>query len=379
MDAQAQTVQLPPQEIDVMKEEAPPPPPPPEPRAGQAGAGAAPRREGARTRPRRRRGARAGRQGARAGARPERAGRPHGQHHRPGQRRQPTRAARRRRTNEHARRPRTRQPVGRSRGNGAPRPRPAAGPDPRAAGLGREHRVERAHSPPKPTPRRSTTRYVTLQIDIRADGALADVRVLSDPGNGFGREARSARCQRFLAALRSRRRTQSLARQGPGSLLPLRRVDKVLMADAPRAELARLAASLRAYLEWQRTETVEPPGFRGAPIAPSPSAQSPTFVAAPPAASRECFPRRARDTRLSHQPRHLLRARAPRIATFDFLNSPRKWPDATSADSRPRAPKPYFPAAIRRHSSASSARPLERTRTRRASRSSVAQGSSSIG
>jgi protein TonB len=32
--------------------------------------------------------------------------------------------------------------------------------------------------------------YVTLQIDIRADGAPSNVRVLSDPGNGFGREAR---------------------------------------------------------------------------------------------------------------------------------------------------------------------------------------------
>lgn len=32
--------------------------------------------------------------------------------------------------------------------------------------------------------------YVLLQLDIQADGTVAAVRVLSDPGNGFGREAR---------------------------------------------------------------------------------------------------------------------------------------------------------------------------------------------
>jgi len=43
---------------------------------------------------------------------------------------------------------------------------------------------------------------VTLQIDVRPDGSAADVRVLSDPGNGFGRDARRhALRQRFLPAL----------------------------------------------------------------------------------------------------------------------------------------------------------------------------------
>jgi protein TonB len=44
--------------------------------------------------------------------------------------------------------------------------------------------------------------YVTLQVDVKADGTPATVRVLSDPGNGFGREAR--RCamnKRYATAL----------------------------------------------------------------------------------------------------------------------------------------------------------------------------------
>jgi periplasmic protein TonB len=32
--------------------------------------------------------------------------------------------------------------------------------------------------------------YVTLQMDIQSDGTVSAVRILSDPGNGFGREAR---------------------------------------------------------------------------------------------------------------------------------------------------------------------------------------------
>jgi protein TonB len=44
--------------------------------------------------------------------------------------------------------------------------------------------------------------FVTLQVDVRADGSAADVRVLSDPGNGFGRDARRhALKQRFQPAL----------------------------------------------------------------------------------------------------------------------------------------------------------------------------------
>jgi TonB family protein len=32
--------------------------------------------------------------------------------------------------------------------------------------------------------------YVTLQIDVRADGSASGVRVVQEPGNGFGRQAR---------------------------------------------------------------------------------------------------------------------------------------------------------------------------------------------
>jgi protein TonB len=44
--------------------------------------------------------------------------------------------------------------------------------------------------------------FVTLQVDVKADGSASTVRVLSDPGNGFGREAR--RCamnKRYATAL----------------------------------------------------------------------------------------------------------------------------------------------------------------------------------
>jgi periplasmic protein TonB len=44
--------------------------------------------------------------------------------------------------------------------------------------------------------------YVTLEIDVRADGSAAAVRVLKDPGYGFGREARRyALTQRYTTAL----------------------------------------------------------------------------------------------------------------------------------------------------------------------------------
>jgi protein TonB len=59
--------------------------------------------------------------------------------------------------------------------------------------------------------------YVTLQIDVRADGTPAAVRILSDPGNGFGREARRyAMTQRYAPAL---------DREGnpvPGTIGPIR-------------------------------------------------------------------------------------------------------------------------------------------------------------
>ena len=44
--------------------------------------------------------------------------------------------------------------------------------------------------------------FVTLQIDIRPDGRPSDVRVLSDPGNGFGREARKCALPKVYVAAR---------------------------------------------------------------------------------------------------------------------------------------------------------------------------------
>jgi protein TonB len=41
--------------------------------------------------------------------------------------------------------------------------------------------------------------YVTLQVDVRADGSPDAVRVLSDPGNGFGREARRCAMSKHFA------------------------------------------------------------------------------------------------------------------------------------------------------------------------------------
>jgi len=41
--------------------------------------------------------------------------------------------------------------------------------------------------------------YVTLQVDVRPDGTIAAARVLSDPGNGFGREARRCALSKRLS------------------------------------------------------------------------------------------------------------------------------------------------------------------------------------
>jgi protein TonB len=41
--------------------------------------------------------------------------------------------------------------------------------------------------------------YVTLQVDVRADGTISAARVLSDPGNGFGREARRCAMSKRLS------------------------------------------------------------------------------------------------------------------------------------------------------------------------------------
>jgi protein TonB len=56
--------------------------------------------------------------------------------------------------------------------------------------------------PPEADTEQVDEAYVTLQVDVKADGTPGSVRVLSDPGHGFGREAR--RCamnKRYATAL----------------------------------------------------------------------------------------------------------------------------------------------------------------------------------
>ncbi len=66
---------------------------------------------------------------------------------------------------------------------------PPAGPDrSRRASLG--SRDWNAPFPQEADAIQMDEAYVTLEIDVRADGATAAVRILKDPGYGFGREAR---------------------------------------------------------------------------------------------------------------------------------------------------------------------------------------------
>jgi protein TonB len=73
-------------------------------------------------------------------------------------------------------------------GTAAPVPAPS-GPDrSRLASLGGGSEWN-APFPPEADAAQIDEAYVTLQMDVRPDGSVAAVRVLSDPGNGFGREA----------------------------------------------------------------------------------------------------------------------------------------------------------------------------------------------
>jgi protein TonB len=87
----------------------------------------------------------------------------------------------------------------------APPPPPPPGPDlTRHASIG--NREWRCPFPPEADTAQIDEAYVTLQIEVKADGTAESVRVLSDPGNGFGREAR-----RFAM---NQRYTTELDRQG---------------------------------------------------------------------------------------------------------------------------------------------------------------------
>jgi periplasmic protein TonB len=92
-------------------------------------------------------------------------------------------------------------PVGVPNGTGAPTATAPSGPDrSRPASLGVTE--WNAPFPPEADTAQIDEAYVTLQIDVRADGTVSAVRVVADPGNGFGREARRyALTQHFQPAL----------------------------------------------------------------------------------------------------------------------------------------------------------------------------------
>jgi protein TonB len=82
-------------------------------------------------------------------------------------------------------------PTGVPGGTGAPAAPPApAGPDrTRAASLGGGAEWN-CPFPPESDTAQIDEAYVTVQVDVRPDGAPGTVRIVSDPGNGFAREAR---------------------------------------------------------------------------------------------------------------------------------------------------------------------------------------------
>jgi periplasmic protein TonB len=92
-------------------------------------------------------------------------------------------------------------PQGAPNGTGAPTAQPA-GPDrSRPPGVGSID-WNAAPFPAEADTAQIDEAYVTLQIDVRADGTAGAVRVIKDPGNGFGREIRRfALIQHFQTAL----------------------------------------------------------------------------------------------------------------------------------------------------------------------------------
>ncbi len=92
-------------------------------------------------------------------------------------------------------------PQGVANGGGAPAPK-LAGPDrSRGAAVGGTD-WSAAPFPAESDTAQIDEAYVTLQIDVRADGTASAVTIITDPGNGFGREARRfALTQHFQPAL----------------------------------------------------------------------------------------------------------------------------------------------------------------------------------
>jgi protein TonB len=95
-------------------------------------------------------------------------------------------------------------PTGVPGGTGAVRPAaPSTDHDyTRIASLGGGADWDGCPFPPEADTAQIDEAWVTLQVDVRPDGTPAAVRVLSDPGNGFAREARRfALGKRYAAAL----------------------------------------------------------------------------------------------------------------------------------------------------------------------------------
>jgi outer membrane biosynthesis protein TonB len=80
-------------------------------------------------------------------------------------------------------------PTGVPNGTGTPTVSAPAGPDrSRKASVGATE--WNAPFPPEADTAQIDDTYVTIEVDVRADGTASAVRILADPGNGFGREAR---------------------------------------------------------------------------------------------------------------------------------------------------------------------------------------------
>ena len=165
-----------------------------------------------------------------------------------------------------------------------------------------------------------------------------------------------------------------------GEVSPLR--GDPLMAEDHREQLAGLAASLRAYIEWQ--EDTGATGFprrrrQGGRSRPAPSGPCARAAPVPGARSRAC-PLRAASAPSPPTPSGAASREAMRpTATRDFPSSRTRWPHAGSAGSRRRGRIRPSRAATPTHRSASSEKRPGRTRTRKESRSWDAPGSCSIG
>jgi periplasmic protein TonB len=91
-------------------------------------------------------------------------------------------------------------PEGVAGGTAPPQAKPTPSACARAASVGGTE--WNAPFPPEADTAQVDEAYVTLQIDVRPDGTASAVRVLTDPGNGFGREARRyALAQHYPSAI----------------------------------------------------------------------------------------------------------------------------------------------------------------------------------